>query len=164
MFWRRFSRITCGVCLTAGWLVCGLAFSPGSEVPAQDVVLRGKVVTLATALEAKKLGIPVDAELSVHAVVLLREDGSIIPLLCDDASRALFLDQRLRNRPAELKGRRFDGVPYLQVVTFKIEHQGQLQTPEYYCNICTISVRSPQTCPCCQGPMALRMKPERNGK
>jgi hypothetical protein len=165
MLWRRFSRLTGGVCLAAGWLVCGLASSPGLEVPAQDVIFSGKVVTLATALEAKKLGIRLDAELSVHAVVLLREDGSIVPLLCDDASRALFLDPQLRGRPAELKGKRFDGVPYLQIVTFKIEHQGKLQTPEYYCNICTISVRFPQTCPCCQGPMELRMKPpERNGK
>jgi hypothetical protein len=47
------------------------------------------------------------------------------------------------------------------VITFKIEQDGRLQTPEYYCNICTISVRYPQVCPCCQGPMELRMKPQR---
>jgi len=84
-------------------------------------VLRGKVVTLAAALDAKKLGIRVDAEPTASTVVLLSEDGTISPLLSDEASRALFLDKRLRNRPAELRGKRFGGLPYFQVVTFKIE-------------------------------------------
>ncbi len=147
-----------GSFLATGLMISGLVASLGAEVPAQDVVLKGKVVTLAAALDAKKLGIRVDAEPTARAVVLLGEDGTITPLLSDEASRALFLDKRLRDRPAELHGRRFDGVPFLQVVTFKIEHDGRLQTPEYYCNICTISVRFPQVCPCCQGPMELRMK------
>ena len=145
-------------------MVSGLAASPGAEVPVQDVVLRGKVVTLAAALDAKKLAIRVDAEPTANAVVLLGADGTITPLLSDEASRALFLDKRLRDRPVELRGKRFGGVPYLQVVTFKVEHEGKLQTPEYYCNICTISVRFPQICPCCQGPMELRMKPARSGQ
>ena len=145
-------------------MVGGLAASLGAEVPVQDVVLRGKVVTLAAALDAKKLGIRVDAEPTASTVVLLGEDGTITPLLSDEASRALFLDKRLRDRPAELRGKRFGGVPYFQVVTFKIEQDGKLQTPEYYCNICTISVRFPQVCPCCQGPMELRMKPGRSGQ
>jgi hypothetical protein len=145
-------------------LACRLAASLGDEIPAQDVVLKGKVVTLAHALDAKRLGIRVDAEPSANAVVLLGEDGSITPLLSDEASRALFLDKRLRDRSAELRGKRFAGVPYLQVVTFKVEQEGKLQTPEYYCNICTISVRFPQVCPCCQGPMELRMKPGRSDK
>ncbi len=154
-------RMACGICLVTGLMISGLVASLGAEVPAQDVVLKGKVVTLGAAIDAKKLGIRVDPEPTARAVVLLGDDGTITPLLSDEASRALFLDKRLRDRPAELRGRRFDGVPYLQVVTFKIEHDGRLQTPEYYCNICTISVRFPQVCPCCQGPMELRMKPGR---
>jgi len=158
---RRFSRIARGACLAAGLMVSGLAATLGAEVPVQDVVLKGKVLTLAAALDAKKLGIRVDAEPTASTVVLLGEEGTITPLLSDEASRALFLDKRLHNRPAELRGKRFGGVPYLQVVTFKVEQEGKLQTPEYYCNICTISVRFPQVCPCCQGPMELRMKPGR---
>jgi hypothetical protein len=161
MSWRRFLNLAARVWLAASLVVCGLAVSAGAEAPVQDVVLRGKVVTLAAALEAMKLGIRVDAEPTANSVVLQGEDGTITPLLSDEASRALFLDKRLRNRPAELRGKRFQGVPYLQVVTFKIEQDGRLQTPEYYCNICTISVRFPQICPCCQGPMELRMKPGR---
>jgi hypothetical protein len=124
-------------------------------------MLRGNVVTLATALQAAKLEIRVDPEPIAKQVVIVGEDGVITPLLSDEASRALFLDQRLRDRPAEIRGKRFAGVPYLQVITFRIEQDGRFQTPEYYCNICTISVRLPQICPCCQGPMELRMKPDR---
>ncbi|HWT78540.1 MAG TPA: hypothetical protein VN648_07030 [Candidatus Methylomirabilis sp.] len=154
-------RIARGAFLAMGLMVvAGL----GAEVPVQDLVLKGKVVTLAAALDAKKLGIRVDAEPTANTVVLLGEDGTITPILSDEASRALFLDKRLRNRPAELRGKRFGGVPYLQVVTFKVEQEGRLQTPEYHCNICTISVRFPQVCPCCQGPMELRMKPGRSGQ
>lgn len=127
----------------------------------EDVVLRGKVLTLPAAVEAAKLGIRVDAEPIARQVVLLGEDGTLTPLWSDEASRALFQDERLRGKPAELRGKRTPGVPYLQVITFKIEQDGQFRTPEYYCNICTISVRYPQICPCCQGPMELRMKPQR---
>jgi hypothetical protein len=135
-----------------------------AAAPAEEHVLRGKVVTLPAALDSKKLGIRVDAEPPAGSVVLLGADGTITPLLRDEASRALFLDTRLQNRPAELRGRLFEGVPFLQVINFKIERDGKLGTPEYYCNICTISVRFPQDCPCCQGPMELRMKPERRDR
>ncbi len=68
-------------------MVSGLAASLGAEVPVQHVVLRGKVVTLAAALDAKKLGIRADAEPTASTIVLLSEDGTITPLLSDEASR-----------------------------------------------------------------------------
>ena len=82
---------------------------------------------------------------------MLGEDGTITPLSSDETSRALFMDERLRNRNAQIVGRRFAGVPYLQVVTIQVESEGRLRTPEYFCEVCTISVRYPQICPCCQG-------------
>ena len=42
---------------------------------------------------------------------------------------------------------------------FQIEQEGRYRTPEYYCDVCSISVRYPQICPCCQGPMTLRVMP-----
>src|SRR5208337_5058263 len=45
MSWRRFSRNARGACLAAGLMVSGLAASLGAEVPVQDVVLKGKVLT-----------------------------------------------------------------------------------------------------------------------
>jgi rubrerythrin len=51
------------------------------------------------------------------------------------------------------------GVPYLEVTNIRVEEQGALRTPEYYCEVCTITVRYPQVCPCCQGEMELRFDP-----
>ena len=148
-------------------LVLGGLFAAATDSSAvrsrasEEISLKGKVQTLSAALKAANPGLQADPEPIARQVVLVGDDGVITPLLSDEASRALFLDERLRDRPAELRGKRFAGVPYLQVITFKIEQDGKFQTPEYYCNICTISVRYPQICPCCQGPMELRMKPER---
>lgn len=140
-------------------LLVSLAMAPGEASPKPETVtLSGRVVELAAALKAQ--GLSVDADPIAKQVVLKGDDGSLTPLLSDDASRALFLDERLRDRQAELKARRHPGLPYLQVLSFKVVDEGTLRTPEYYCEICTISVRSPQTCPCCQGPMELRMRPE----
>jgi hypothetical protein len=148
----------------SGWLlgvlVLVLAGDAGARRDAtpEAVMLHGKVLTLSSALASRGLSIKVDAEPIAKQVALVADDGSVIPLFSDDASRALFLDDRLRDCRAEVVGRRFAGVPYLQVVSFKVERQGKFQTPEYFCDVCSIHVRYPQDCPCCQGPMELQMK------
>jgi hypothetical protein len=135
------------------FLAC-LFFTAGPET----VTLRGKVVELAGALKAK--GLAADPGPIAGQVALVTIDGSIIPLISDESSRAFFLDKRMRDRETEILGRKHAGVPYLQVGSFKIVEGGKLQTPEYYCEVCSISVRYPQDCPCCQGPLILRMKPQ----
>jgi hypothetical protein len=144
-----------------GWFaLCLVQAAPGasaSDAKIEAVTLTGRVVELATVL--KESGLACDAEPVAKQVVLRSNDGAIIPLLSDEASRALFLDERLRNRPIEIQGRRHAGLPYLQVVSFRVNDHGQWRTPEYFCEVCTISVRYPQICPCCQGKMELRMKP-----
>lgn len=142
-------------------LAAALLFMIPADGPATKparVTLLGKVVELSEAIKAK--GIAADPGPIAGQVALIADDGAVVPLLSDEASRALFLDGRLRGRRAEVVGLRIAGLPYLQVVNFKIEDGGVLRTPEYYCEICSISVRYPQTCPCCQGPMVLQMKPE----
>jgi hypothetical protein len=142
-----------------GWLGVILSGAVAPETPSSaPITLTGKAVELTDAL--RPTGIEFDAEPVARQVVVKGPDGTLTPLLSDGASRALFVDKRLRDRPVEIQGRRFAGLPYVQVVSFKVEENGRFQTPEYYCEICTISVRYPQTCPCCQGPMDLRMKPE----
>jgi hypothetical protein len=165
------SHVRCRL-ITGSWLVAvaasifGLSVSgpiargEGPKPKARDVVLRGKVVPLVAALNAVAPDLKPDPKPIAEQVVLLGGDGSIVPLVPDEAARALFQDERLRNRPVEIRGRRLPGLPYVQVVTLKVELDGRLRTPEYYCHICSISLRHPQTCPCCQGPMELRMKPE----
>src|SRR4051794_39524558 len=125
-------------------LAAGLAAKPsGSTSPAssskkvEPVTLDGTVVPLNEAL--KPTGLAIDAEPIAKQVVLKGADGTITPLLSDDASRALFNDERLRHRRTEIKGRRHPGLPYLQVISFKIEENGRLRTPEYYCEICAIN-------------------------
>ena len=125
----------------------------------QTVTLRGEVVRLAEAIEP--LGIPNAQGPIAEQVVLKGDDGAMFPLLFNDGSHAFFQDDRLRDRPAELVARRFQGLPYLQVVSAKVaDENGDLRTPEYYCDVCTISVRYDQPCPCCQGDLALRYRPE----
>jgi hypothetical protein len=145
----------------AGWFaLCLVQAAPGasaSDAKTEAVTLTGRVVELATVL--KESGLVCDTEPVAKQVVLRSDDGAIVPLLSDEGSRALFLDARLRNRPIEISARRHAGLPYLQVVSFRVNDHGQWRTPEYFCEVCTISVRYPQICPCCQGVMELRMKP-----
>jgi hypothetical protein len=144
-----------------GWLVFALAPSPaqatGPSERVETLEKSGRVVELTAVLQATKL--VVDTEPIATQVVLVEPDGTVSPLLSDEGSRALFLDKRLRNRSVVLHARRHPGLPYLQVVTFQVDDHGQWRTPEYFCDVCTITVRYPQICPCCQGPMVLRMKP-----
>jgi hypothetical protein len=150
---------------TPGWIALivstALAVAPTNAAPPKSietVTLTGTVIPLVEALKAT--GLPFDSEPVSKQVVLKEDDGTITPLLSDDASRALFQDERLRHRRARVMGRRVRGTSFLQVVSFQVEEDGRLRTPEYYCEICTISVRFPQICPCCQGEMVLRMRPE----
>ncbi len=141
-------------------LFAAICVAGGGTEDFEQVRLAGKVVPLHAALQAR--GLKVDPEPVAAEVVLIQDDGTLIALFSDEGSRALFQDKRLQNRRAVLMTRRHRGIPWHQVVTFQVEDGGKLRTPEYYCEICTISVRYPQTCPCCQGPMELRMKPEAN--
>jgi hypothetical protein len=138
----------------------GLASAPGRAAGAREtgtVTLTGEAVLLTDVLKAS--GVACDAEPLARQVVLREPDGTATPLLSDEASRALFLDERLRNRPVRVQGRWLAGLPYLQVVLFRVARDGEWHTPEYYCDVCSISVRYPQICPCCQGNMELRMQP-----
>lgn len=135
-----------------------LAGAQDHQATVESVTLRGTAQKLTDVLAGEKL--KVDEAPIADQVVLRTESGEVVPLLSDPGSRALFLDERLRDQPLEVQGRRFEGLPYLQVTLFKIRDGSAYRVPEYYCDICTISVRYPQVCPCCQGDMELRMQPE----
>ena len=143
---------------TLAWLILLAQAASGATPRSEPITLSGEVVELTDALKAK--GLAFDAEPIAKQVVLRDRDKTLIPLLCDEGSRALFEDRRLRDRPAELTVKRVPSLPYVQVLSFRIVVEGTPRTPEYYCEICTISTRYPQTCPCCQGPMELRMRPQ----
>lgn len=133
----------------------------GADRPKPEMTeetLTGQVVPLTTALS--DLGLRADPESIDQQVVLRTSGGELIPLIRDEASRAFFMDPQLRSKDAELHVRRYAGVPYVQVTTFKIAVDGTLRTPEYYCEVCSISVRYPQSCPCCQRTMEFRFRPD----
>ncbi len=130
-----------------------------TDAKPEEVVLRGKVVPMTEILKAIAPDLKVDDPIA-QQVALWCEDKTVIPLLPDEGSRALFRDSRLQNRLVEIRGRRFPKLPYLQVIGLMVEEGGRMRRPEYYCHVCAISLRAPQTCPCCQGPMEFRMKPE----
>jgi hypothetical protein len=136
------------------WL---LASASQEQDTTKEVSFTGKVVLLQSVL--KREGILADEENVANQIVLERADGQIVPLVSNGASRALVLDERLRDRPIEIQGLKRDRLPHLEVVLFQVEVEGRLRIPEYWCDVCAISMRAPQICPCCQGPMELRYKP-----
>lgn len=123
----------------------------------QTETLSGQVKKLSQVLQDRQ--ITVDPTLLDDQVVVESSDGTITPILPNAASKAFYLDERLRNRPAELTAWHHQGLPFLEIVSFRVEKDGKMRTPEYFCEVCTISVRYPQKCPCCQGPMELRYQP-----
>jgi hypothetical protein len=139
-------------------MLLALAAEPTQSPKGESVTLEGKVLLLADILNAA--GVKADPEPILKQVILKSVDGRITPLLSDEASRALFLDARLRGRRVKLLAKRIPNMPYVQVVTIMVEFEGTMKTPEYYCDVCAISVRYPQICPCCQGEMELRMTPD----
>lgn len=120
----------------------GLALLGAPKGVPEAVTLTGEVVPLAEALDAQ--WIAADAGPIAARVALKAAD---VPLPSDSASRALFQDERLGHRPVAISGRRFPGVPYLQVATSRVEVEGSPRTPEDNCDVCTIRVRFPQACP-----------------
>lgn len=139
----------------AAGLVYLLSLGLGDE----RVVALGRVVPLTEALS--QLGVVADTAPIARQVVLVGEDGTITPFLMEEASRALFTDKRLQHRPVRIEARRRRGLPYVQVLNFQVREGERFRTPEYWCEVCSISWRyDPDLCPCCQGPMVLRMRPE----
>lgn len=142
--------------MLAQLLTLSLLLTQQTDEP-REVSLRGKVVALEAALTSR--GAVADATTVKDQFVLETVDGKLVPLIWNVASRALLLDERLRNRPIAIEGLERAGVPYLEVVLFRVEFEGQMRVPEYWCDVCAISVRYPQICPCCQGSLELRYKP-----
>ena len=128
--------------------------------PPETVTLRGKVLMLTEALEARSWGSrPIPTRRPSKPSFWLTMEPSPRCLRMQ-TSRACSWMSVCADRNARVIGRRHPGLPYLQVVTIEVESDGKLRTPEYFCDVCTISVYYPQICPCCQGPMVLRMKPD----
>jgi hypothetical protein len=118
----------------------------------------GKVVLLQDAL--KRRGIKSFDEFKKQ-VVLETDDGELIPIVPDWRGRALFQDERLRDRRVDLVGARKKGVPYLQVLMiFVFDEKGTRQYMDYWCDVCSIAMYEIKPCDCCQADIRLRLQPQ----
>lgn len=151
------SLIICFVCFF-GLAGPGYALDQSSPSDTEKTVV-GRVLPLAEIIVIKK--IKTDAEPLEKQVALLDDDGRVWPILSDEGGRVFFLDKQMLQRRTRLKMKTTSDMPFAQVISVEIEHEGKWRVPQYYCDVCTIAVRYPQICLCCQGPMEFRLKPER---
>ena len=142
------------------WVIAHSSHSADDLSQSSTVIsVEGRVLAIPEILARKSIKAdsgPVENQMS-----MLTTAGRVLPLLSDDGGRVFFLDKSMRDRQARLKLKISPDLPYAQVVQVEIEHEGRWRIPQYYCDVCTIAVRYPQICLCCQGPMEFRFKPER---
>jgi hypothetical protein len=118
----------------------------------------GKVVPLADV--AAKHGMTLDKDASPYWLVLVTDDGKVLPLVKDGGSRLFFRDKALLNRPMRLTGRLLPGSQLLRVSLVRSIKDGKLYEIYYWCDVCSIRRGEKlSSCECCGGPMKLVEEP-----
>ncbi len=131
---------------------------PAKEDATPKELFSGKIVFLQEAL--KRRGVKAEEEFKAQAV-LETDDGELIPIVPDWRGRALFQDERLRDRRVDLVGSRQKAAPYLQVqMVFVFDEKGTRQYMDYWCDICSIAMYELKPCDCCQEKIRLRLQPK----
>lgn len=130
-----------------------------TQATAASILLTGKVFPLSEVLKSRQVA----SEYSTfeNVMVLLTDSGQAHLLLNDEGGRVLYVDEILRGKHLRIRIQPETELPVNRVIKIEMEVDGRWRIPEFYCDICTISVRYPQTCLCCQGPMVFRLRPER---
>ena len=147
----------------AGAAEKGDATTTGGGAAAKDdavkEIVSGKVVKLADALKAR--GVKSYVEEIKEQVVLVTEQGELVPIVPDWRGRAFYQDERLRNRPVDLVVNRRKGIPWVQVLSiYTFDDEGVRSITDYWCDICSIPMYEIKECECCQGPIRLRLRPQ----
>ena len=124
---------------------------------AKTAYFNGKVMPLSALLD--KMGAKLDPDAAPQWLALVADDGKVYPLVKDDGARMFFKDERLLNRPMQLKGRIVPGTSFLQIVTVHSIVKGELNEVYYWCDICSIRRNEKKICDCCGGPMELKEEP-----
>ncbi len=118
----------------------------------------GKVVMLQEALKPR--GVKSFDEFKSQ-VVLETDDGELIPIVPDWRGRALYQDERLRNRRIDVVGTRQKATPYVQVLMiFVFDEKETRQYMDYWCDVCSIPMYEIKPCDCCQMEIRLRLQPQ----
>ena len=118
---------------------------------------KGKVVPLAGLLA--KQGAKLDADAEPYWLALQTDDGKIMPLVKDAASRMFFKDAKLLNRPMRLTAKQIPHSQLLQVINVHSIVGGKLHDVYYWCDICTIKGFEAGPCDCCGAPYEFREVP-----
>ena len=87
------------------------------------------------------------------------DDGTLYPLVKDDASRMFFKDPALLNRPVHLMGRLIPGSTLFRVAQVRTVRKGDEYDVYYWCDVCSIRRGEKGICDCCGGPLELREEP-----
>ena|SRR5438874_2004635 len=133
--------------------VCG-GQPPKAPVPSETPkAYTGKVIQ--TAAPQGKAG----AKSDDRGVALVADDGTTYPLVEDGASKMLFLDSRLRDRPVRLTALPVSGTKKLRVVLVQTVKDGRVYDVDYWCGVCQISLNYPGSCVCCGDETELRERP-----
>ncbi|MFN6106853.1 MAG: hypothetical protein ACK5EA_20695 [Planctomycetaceae bacterium] len=128
-----------------------------SQERVEKVLYAGEVVLLSEAF--RRRGVKSYAEEIAQTAVLYTTDGEIVPLVPDWRGRALFQDERLRDRPVELVVNRRPGVPWVSVLSIYLQDErGKRAVVDYWCDFCSIPMYEIKDCECCQGPIRLRYR------
>src|SRR5579863_2201444 len=94
-------------------------------------IVGGKVLLLGDALKLRHIKSYVE-EIKGQ-VVLVTKGGEMVPIVPDWRGRALFQDERLRNRPVDLVVNRRPGVPWVQVLSiYTFDDKGVRNITDYW--------------------------------
>lgn len=134
-----------------------VAAEAASQEGVEKVFYVGEVVLLPEAF--RRRGVKSYAEEIAQTAVLYTTDGEIVPVVPDWRGRALFQDERLRERPVELVVNRRPGVPWVSVLSIYLQDEkGKRAVVDYWCDVCSIPMYEIKDCECCQGPIRLRYR------
>lgn len=135
------------------------SLATAQDSPARASSLEGVVRSMAEIAKDRKISS--DSEPLAGLMALETKEGRVIPILSDEGGRMFYLDSAMRGKQVRLKLIERPDFPVAEVTQSEVMHEGRWRVPQYYCDVCTIAVRYPQVCLCCQGPMEFRYRPER---
>lgn len=137
-----------------------LAQAQEAEPPFKPVVLRGRVVNLADAMQAK-YQTTIDPQRAV-IYCLKTADGKYHPFLPTDLSAAIYDDERFRQRELQVTARTFADFPFIEIIKLQSVKWGRVFDLYYFCEVCNIVTHKPGPCECCQDPVVFTEAPVKN--
>ncbi len=138
----------------------GKAKSPAGKAKSRDFrvqSIRGKVVWYGEALR-EMLGVNIVDDAMERVLAISTNDGKLLPIIEDLRGRAFRLDERLRQMEVELRVRRYDATPAIQVIRVYEWRDGQKFQVDYWCDVCAIVMFETGPCACCQDHNRLRQR------